>query len=241
MLQIPAGAVGPGASGFKIGSQWDVYSRKQFCLASAADLAGQSLTLFDIGIGSNYLPVGGTVNTTPQVNVTNQDTNLDTPGQMPFDFYSIQGIALQFPNTQLTPGTVGGVNDKSFWPSVVEAILYDSYCTLKINDTEFLRCLAVDIPCAGGPSGFAAMGTTGALTVGASQGAITNGAPFVNNFLSFGQFPLNLEKSDRVKFTLTFGPSMVNQSGTSVYKPSISAAQPTFIRAILKGNKLQAA
>jgi hypothetical protein len=238
MRQLPPtpSNLGPGGSQMKRDRQlWDLYSRKFFCLASAADLANTALNFFDVAIGSSYLPIGGTAGTTPQWTVSESDTNLDTPGQVPFDKFVIHGVALQLVNLQLTPGTVGGVNDLAFWPAVANSILYDSYVTLKINDNEWLRCNAVDLPGAGGLSGAFAQGTTAALTVGASAQAVTNGMALASNYLDFSaDGPLELNKSDRIKMTLRFGPGMLNQSGTSVYKPSISANQPTAIRMILK-------
>ena len=235
IVQAPARPNGPGALRVARKQLWDLYSRKFFCLASAADLAGQLVNFFDVAIGSSYLPVGGTAGTTPQWTVVESDTNLDTPGQVPFHMV-FHGVSIQIGTLQLTPGTVGGVGDLAFWPYVVQEILYDSYCTLKINDNEWDRMLAVDAPCAGGLAGFAAQGTTAALTVGASISGVTNGTPHSSNYKDYsGEGPLELAAGSRLKFSLRFGPGMVNQSGTSVYKPSISANQPTFIRVILKG------
>lgn len=233
-----SGPNGPGVSDVNRGQFWDLYSRKFFCLASAADLAGTSTNFFDVAIGSSYLPVGGTAGSTPQWTVGESDTNLDTPGQVPFNRFVIHGFSVQFVNLQLTPGTVGGVNDLTHWSPVVQSLLYDSYCTFKVNDNEWIRCLAVDLPGAGGLAGFASAGTTAALTVGASNSGVTNGTPHVSNYLDISNDgALVLNKSDRIKFTLKFGPGMLNQSGTSVYKPSISANQPTAIRVVLKAHR----
>lgn len=235
IVQAPARPNGPSALSVRRKQLWDLYSRKFFCLASAADLAGQIVNFFDVAIGSSYLPVGGTAGTTPQWTVQESDTNLDTPGQVPFPMV-FHGISIQVGNLQLTPGTVGAASDLAFWPYVVQEILNDTYVTVKINDNEWDRMLVIDAPGAGGPSGFAAQGTTAALTVGASISVATNGLPVASNYKDYAtEGPLQLAAGSRLKVSMKFGPRMVNQSGTSVYLPSISGNQPTFIRVILKG------
>lgn len=232
---------GPGILGINRTQPFDIYSRKFFALASAADLAGQVINFFDVAIGSSYLPVGGTAGSTPQWTVQEADTNLDTPGQVPFPMI-IHGLAIQVGNLQLTPGTVGGVNDLAFWPNIVNSLLNDSYCVLKINDNEWDRFNAIDAPAAGGLTGFAAQGTTSALTVGASISGVTNGLPVASNYKDYAsEGAIVLPKGSRLKVTIKFGPGMLNQSGTNVYKPTISVNQPSFWRVVLKCTRTDSA
>ncbi len=233
----PRGAIGPGASSTLRGQLWDLYCQKYFVLDNM-DLAGLTMTLFDIGLGTGaYLPLGGIGGVTQQVTVTKSDTNLDTQGSIPYEGMTVSGLALQAINTQMGAGETGNNDFLPDWAPLANSMLQGSYVTLEIDDTKVARILMMDAPGASAPYQSAADGTNG-------SGAIINGFPLVNNYLDFGFDPIKLRKNTRIKLEITFGQMFKNYSGCyNLYYPDSSIQTGcelnTAIRAVLKSTITQ--
>ncbi len=222
-------AIGPAASGLVRSQLWDLYCRKAYVLDNM-DLAGLSMTLFDVAIGSSYLPVGGIAGTTPQLTVGNSDTNLDTPGQIPFDYMLIHGLSLQPINTQMGSGETADDDYIEDYALVAGSILQEAYVTLKVDETEISRLIFQDAPGAGqfssGPGDASSNGVA----------FVSNGLPLVSNYLDYSsEGPIALKKSSRLKVTIQFGPNFLNFTGAyNKYFPDSTASQNTYLRAVLK-------
>jgi hypothetical protein len=230
LQQIVDRANGPGVLNIKRVQLWDLYSTKP--MYNDTNLAGQNFTLFDMKPGDAILPINGVAGTSPLYQVSDADTNIDSPGNIPFDVF-IHGLGLEILNRQHTPGTVGTVNDLAFWWTSKQAFLSDIYAKININELDVDRLTWVDAPYGGGPDGFSAMGTTAALTVGASIAGVTNGQALAGNYRSyFNEGPFFCKTNSTIKFNGTFGRSLV--SANMVYKPANTGAAFLFLRATFK-------
>lgn len=226
-------AIGPGTLKIKRVQLWDLYSR--IGVYVDANLAKLPWSLFDYAAGDSLVAVNA-VATSPAYKSNDVDTNLVSPGNNPYDMF-IHGVAMDFQNLQSTPGTVGTVNDMTFWQTQKQAMLSDTYMQFTLNDVEVDKTTLIDCPAAGGVAGFGAMGTTAALTTGASQGAVTNGWPDAGNFRNyFNEGPFFIEKNSTIKMTGIFGNTML--TANFGYKPAATAAPTVFLRSALKGMRI---
>lgn len=227
-------AIGPGTLPIKKIQLWDLYSRIGLYLDE--DLKGQNFTLFDYAKG-NAIEIINADNTSPKYTATMADTNIKSPGNNPYDMF-IHGISMSVQCLQHTSGTPGGVDDISAFRQSAQAILQDTYVTLKLNDTEVDQFTLIDAPEAGGPflSG-GAMGTTAALATGASMSALTNGFPDASNYRNYlNEGPFFIVANSTIEMAGIFGNSLLTAEMT--YKPDKTLRPRVFIRAVLKGMRI---
>jgi len=225
---------GPGALKIQRVQLWDLYSTKP--LYNDTNLNGQTFDLFDTKSGDTGLPVNGVAGTSPLYTYRDADTNLDSPGNIPFDMF-IHGLSLDMFVRQYTPGTVGSVNDLVNWWQGKQALLTDTAATLKLNDLDVDRLTFDQAPAGSGFYGNTSQGTTAALTVGASAGNISNGIPLAGNYRSYAnEGPFFCKKNSTIKFKGQFGNSVL--AAAQQYKPANTGTPTIFARAVLRGFRI---
>lgn len=227
-------AIGPGTLNIKRIQLWDLYSRLPIYLT--ADLANQNWELFNYKPGDDVQGINR-VAASPPYRATLADTNIDSPFNNPYDMF-VHGLAMELQVLQHDPGTVGAADDLTFWRQSAQAILMDTYATLELNDTLVDKLTLIDAPAAGGPfMSAASQGTTAALTVGASQAALTNGFPEAGNFRNYlNEGPFFIEANSTIKMKGLFGNSLLTAEMT--YKPANTGRPRVFLRAVLKGMRI---
>lgn len=233
MAKYLENAIGPGTLKIKRVQLWDIYSRRPIYLD--ANLAGQEWRLFDYKVGDVIAAINA-VALSPAYRAGQADTNLDSAGNSPYDLV-VHGLSMDYQVNQYIPGTVGAVNDLAFWPAGKQALLQETFATLSLNDTDVDKLTAIDAPGAGGVAGFAAMGTSAALTVGASMSGVSNGLPQASNYRDYLQEgPFFIEQNSTILAKGTWGPSAL--TANMGYKPAATAAPTVFLRMTLKGMRI---
>lgn len=236
LLKYLQNAIGPGTLNIRRVQLWDLYSRVPVYLD--ADLARKTYDLFNYAQKGPGIQAVNSVAASPIYKPTAADTNIDSPGNNPYDMF-VHGLACDFQNLQSTPGTVGTVNDMAFWPTQKAAMLADTEIHLKLNETEVDKLTLIDAPAAGGVVGFGAFGTSAALTVGASMQSAANGWPDAGNFRNYlNEGPFFIEANSTIEMGGTFGNSLL--TANFGYKPAATAAPTVFLRAALKGMRIWA-
>lgn len=233
LLQYLQDAIGPGTLTIQRVQLWDLYSRRPVYLD--ADLKGKELVLFNYKVG-DVISAVNSVATSPPYQASKADTNLDSAGNNPYDMF-VHGLSMDYQILAATTGTVGTANDLATWPSLKAALLMDTYVMLKLNDTEVDKLTFIDAPAGNGVAGFAAMGTTAALTVGASMQGVTNGNPDASNFRNYlNEGPFFIAKNSTILMEGQFGNSLLTANFT--YKPAATLAPTVFVRARLVGMRI---
>lgn len=226
-------SVGPGSLQIKRVQLWDLYSIMP--LYNDGNLNGVNFELFSFK-PNDIISGPGFTTASPQYKASKSDTNVDSPGNIPFDMF-IHGLSLDFILRQYNSGTPGGVNDASAWPIAKAALLSDTYAALTLNDNEVDRLTFLEAPAGAGVSGFAAMGTTAALAAGASMMGASNGTPDVANYRSYAnEGPFFCKQNSTLKMQVQFGNSVLAASQT--YKPANTGAPTIFAKAVLRGFRI---
>lgn len=233
LINFLENAIGPGTLKIKRVQLWDLYSRQPVYLD--ANLTAQGFSLFNYKAGDNVIAVNS-VAASPPYRARKADTNIDAPNNNPYDMF-VHGMATDVQNLQATPGTVGAANDKATWADTKQAILEDTELELDLNDTVVDKFTMIDAPAASGVAGYAAMGTTAALTLGASINMPSNGLPDSGNYRNYlNEGPFFIEANSTIKMTGEFGNSLL--TANFIYKPAATLAPTVFIRAVLKGLRI---
>jgi hypothetical protein len=226
-------SVGPGTLQIKRVQLWDLYSILP--MYNDSNLNGLQADLFNFK-PNDVISGPGFTSSSPAYKASRADTNIDSPGNIPFDMF-IHGMSLDLINRQYTSGTVGTVNDMANWPFVKAAMLSDMYAYLKINDNELDRLTFLDAPAGGGVDGFASQGTSAALTTGASMSAVNNGQPHVSNYRSYiNEGPFFSKQNSTLAMSFQFGNSAL--AASTVYKPAATGAPAIFVKAVLRGFRI---
>lgn len=226
-------SIGPGTLRIQRVQLWDLWSIMPFY--NDANLNGQTFELFTFAPQQTVSGPGFTA-ASPAYKATKADTNIDSPGNIPFDMF-IHGLSLDIINRQQTSGTVGTVNDMQAFQFYKAAILSDIYAYLKLNDNEVDRLTFMEAPAAAGFDGYAAQGTTAALTVGAFTGVLNNGQPHVSNYRSYAnEGPFFAAKNSTLQLAGQFGNSAL--AASTIYKPANTGAPALFLKAVLRGFRI---
>jgi hypothetical protein len=232
LQQILAASVGPGSTPGMIQrvQLWDVFYTLPFY--NDSDLAGKTFTMFNAA--KNQQVTGpGFVTASPAYNLSSADTNLDAPGNLPFDLF-IHGLSFDIITRQQTPGTVGTANDLANFPPMKAAYLSDLALALNINNNDLDLFTAIEAPAGAGMWGSFAQGTTAALTVGASMGATSNGWPAAGNYRNYAnEGPFYCPTNTTLKLNGQFGNSIL--TGSTTYKPVSTGAPALFLKCVLRG------
>lgn len=234
LLKYLQNAIGPGTLNIKRVQLWDLFSRVPVYLD--ANLATQTWDLFNYAQKGPVIQAINSVATSPPYKPRATDTNIDAPGNNPYDMF-VHGLAMDYQNLQSTPGTVGTVNDLAFWATQKGAMLADTSAHLTLNETEVDELTMIDAPAASGVVGFGSFATSAALTVGASAHAVSNGVPDAGNFRSYlNEGPFFIEANSTIVMGGTFGNSML--TANFGYKPAATLAPTVFLRGVLKGMRI---
>lgn len=224
---------GPSANKLQRVQKWDLYSTMPFY--NDGNLNGVGGALFSFGVRDTVVGPGF-VAASPPYQASNADTNMDSKGNLPFDFL-MTGLSLEVINRQYTPGTVGTANDLAFWPALKSAMMSDMYAKLTLNDTDLDRLPFLEAPAGAGIWGAMAMGTSAALTVGASQNVLSNGWPDAMNIRDYTQQgPIFIALNSTVNVNFQFGNSVL--AASTVYKPVSTGAPTLFVKGVLRGLRI---
>lgn len=236
LQQILANSVGPGATMplMERVQLWDIYSTRPFY--NDSNIAGGNWELFNFTQGSQISGPGFVAGTSPLYTTSYADTNLKAAGNLPFDMF-IHGFSFDIINRQQTPGTVGGANDMAFYPTMKGAYLTDTYVAVNINDMDLDQLPVIEAPAGAGAWLSGAMGTTAALTVGASMQSTINGWPSASNYRNYAnEGPFFCPSGSTIALKGQFGNSLL--SASTVYKPANSGAATLFLKGVLRGFRI---
>ena len=228
-------AVGPGATPGQIQrvQLWDLYSTLP--MYNDSDLFGKNATLFSFK-ANDVVSGPGFITTSPAYKATIADTNIDSPGNIPFDMF-MHGLSFELINRQLVPGIVGTANDLAFWSTAKAAYLSDTALSLNINNLDVDILPVLEAPAGAGLWGSFSQGTSAALTAGASQSTTSNGWPSAGNYRNYAnEGPFFFPKNTTIKAKIDFGNAWV--AANAVYKPVNTGTAAIFLKCTLRGFRI---
>jgi len=233
LQSVLGNAVGPGVKQIQRVQLWDLWSTLP--MYNDSDLAGKKASLFTFK-ENDVLSGPGFTTASPAYKASAADTNIDSPGNIPFDMF-IHGISFDFINRQQIPGTVGSANDLVFWNAAKAAYLTDTQLAFNLNNTDLDLFPAIEAPAAAGMWAAGAMGTTAALTAGASLSANSNGWPSAGNYRNYSnEGPFFAPENTTIKVNMNFGNSWL--AANTVYKPANTGAPAIFAKCVLRGFRI---